>query len=164
MANDGIDLTRTRWTDADFDEMGFHDVCIHTMAFAGGSLLLDVDFIAKWVYPEPPEKYFSFYIAPASLVFNGVFCIEISTGANSCEISIDGITREDAGTDVRVAGTDCRFRYTLDCQEVEISFFARGFELTLREVPVAVTSLELDPLRRRPFRYMDLLGPAVQPR
>jgi hypothetical protein len=82
---------RYLWTDEDFDVMGWHDVRVHAISFEandgvfdsvstvdhypislGNRLLLDVDYIVDWVRPTAPEHHFSFWISPATLVFENV--------------------------------------------------------------------------------------------
>jgi hypothetical protein len=79
------------WTDDDFELMGWHDVKVHAISFQeshgtfgsvsklgyyplplGSRLLLDLDYIVEWVRPTPPERHFSFWISPATLVFENV--------------------------------------------------------------------------------------------
>jgi hypothetical protein len=56
-------LTKSIWSDADFDVMGWHDVTIHGLCVQPGAsdnllprLLLDIDYIVRWVHPLPPES------------------------------------------------------------------------------------------------------------
>jgi hypothetical protein len=68
-------LDRAVWTDADFETMGWHDNAVHAISFAddeSSRLLLDLDYILRWLQPEPPKKNFSFLIAPATLIFENV--------------------------------------------------------------------------------------------
>jgi hypothetical protein len=76
-------LTKSIWSDADFDVMGWHDVTIHGLCVQPGAsdnllprLLLDIDYIVRWVHPLPPEKHFSFWTAPSTLVFEDVWDVE----------------------------------------------------------------------------------------
>lgn len=57
--------------------MGWHDCRIRAVSITEYEddtvpptrLLLDLDYIVRWVDPVPPEKHFTFWIAPATLVF-----------------------------------------------------------------------------------------------
>lgn len=70
-------LSKAIWTDADFPVMGWHDCRIRAVSITEYEddtvpptrLLLDLDYIVRWVDPVPPEKHFTFWIAPATLVF-----------------------------------------------------------------------------------------------
>jgi hypothetical protein len=71
------ELEKATWTDADFEVMGWHDCRVHAVSigvregnFPWNRVLLDLDYIVKWVDPAPGERHFSFWIAPATLVFD----------------------------------------------------------------------------------------------
>ncbi|HEY3999706.1 MAG TPA: hypothetical protein VGO93_12610 [Candidatus Xenobia bacterium] len=65
------------WSDADFDELGWHDATLHALGYAHalgaepwlGRLLMDIDYIVHWIGPQPGRQYLSFDVAPAKLVF-----------------------------------------------------------------------------------------------
>ena len=69
------EVAKSIWTDADFDAMGWHDNAVHAVALEPapsdpGRLLLDIDYIVEWVPPEAPATTLSFWICPATLVFD----------------------------------------------------------------------------------------------
>ncbi|TDD46491.1 hypothetical protein E1263_36435 [Kribbella antibiotica] len=76
-AHEPSGLEKYTWTEADFSLMGWHDAKVHAISvgenedgqFPPGRLLLDLDYIVRWVDPVLPSPYFSFWIAPATLVF-----------------------------------------------------------------------------------------------
>jgi hypothetical protein len=78
-------LEKAVWTAADFDRMDWHDARVHAITFheveQDAELLLDLDYIVRWIDPEPPAEYFSFLVAPATLVFENVWCLEGELGA-----------------------------------------------------------------------------------
>jgi len=68
-------VAKTIWTEADFDAMSWHDNAIHAVAVEPvpdhpGRLLLDLDYIVGGVRPEPSATRLSFWICPATLVFD----------------------------------------------------------------------------------------------
>lgn len=70
-------LSKATWTEDDFLDMGWHDCTIHALRVAGHGedegpprLVLDLDYIVRWIQPVAPEPYFTFWIAPATLVFD----------------------------------------------------------------------------------------------
>lgn len=81
-------LSKAAWTDADFSEMGWHDCRIHAISIGEyqddmlppGRLLLDLDYIVRWVEPARREKHFTFWIAPATLVFERAWNITGQVG------------------------------------------------------------------------------------
>ncbi len=60
-------LDKWLWTDADFDVMGWHDSLIYAFK-VDQDLYFDIDYIFKWVRPDQ-DHWFSFYVAPCTLVF-----------------------------------------------------------------------------------------------
>lgn len=74
-------LEKAVWSDADFARMGWHDVRIHGLYVERTDavlprLLFDLDYVVRWVRPTPPETYFSFWLSPATLVFEDVWDLE----------------------------------------------------------------------------------------
>jgi hypothetical protein len=78
-------LSKSFWSDADFEQMGWHDATIHGLYIQQTDavlprLLLDLDYIVRWVQPLPPEKHFNFWVSPATLVFEDVWDLEGDLG------------------------------------------------------------------------------------
>ena len=56
---------RAVWSDADFEQMGWHDATVWAVAFlatdpretldSSGELALDIDYIVQWIEPVPPD-------------------------------------------------------------------------------------------------------------
>jgi hypothetical protein len=78
-------LEKAVWTDADFVTMGWHDATVHAIAFhedeQNAELLLDLDYIVRWIDPEPPAEHLTFLVAPATLVFENVWGLDGELGA-----------------------------------------------------------------------------------
>jgi hypothetical protein len=84
-AHEPSGLVKYMWTEADFTEMGWSDCIIHAISVGGhdgeqdddripnGRLLLDLDYIVRWVKPVPPSPHYSYWIAPATLVFENAW-------------------------------------------------------------------------------------------
>jgi hypothetical protein len=131
-------LEKSLWTDADFESMGWHDVVVHAVAFdtEHHELLLDIDYIFAWVDPSPSSQYFSFWLAPSTLVFRDVWEMRIQYEA-SLGFQLQGIKR----TEPRVRphplpeGRKEERRWTLDGNEGEISFWAIGYSQFVRQIP-----------------------------
>ena len=72
------ELTKSTWTDADFEVMGWHDAHVHAVSvgvreddrFPWQRVLIDLDYIVRWVDPVFPRRTFTFWVAPATLVFD----------------------------------------------------------------------------------------------
>lgn len=132
----GPAVAKTVWTDADFDTMGWHDNAVHAVALQPapahpGRLLLDLDYIIEGVAPEPPATTFSFWICPATLVFDRAW--DLTTDINlqgwSFQLFLDAIER--SGPDERGF-----FDWTLTGDHFTIGLSAPGFTQYLRHAPI----------------------------
>jgi hypothetical protein len=129
-------VAKTTWTEADFDAMGWHDVKIHAVAVEElpdnpGRLLLDVDYIVEGVLPEPPARTLSFWICPATLVFDPAWDLttDIDLNGRGFQLFLDTITR--AGPDER-GNSD----WTLAGDRFTIEVGSPGFTQYLRRPPI----------------------------
>jgi len=129
-------LTKTVWTDADFDELSWHDNRVHAIALEPalpepGRLLLDLDHIVQWVRPQPPSRLLSCWISPATLVFDPAF--DLTT-----EIDLEGFSFSLSLGSVERSGPDEHgiFDWTLTGDRFTIALQASGFTQYLRRAPV----------------------------
>jgi hypothetical protein len=76
-------LSKCVWTDADFEQMGWHDANMYAIAVVphfvddgegwGSDVMIDLDYIVKWIEVGKGRKAsFHFAVAPATLVFKDV--------------------------------------------------------------------------------------------
>ncbi|MFE3864499.1 hypothetical protein ACFXPT_29190 [Streptomyces goshikiensis] len=93
-------LSKSVWSDADFEAMGWHDATVHGLSVQPTNdilprFLLDLDYIVRWVHPVPPATHFSFWISPATLVFEGVFDLQgdLDFQGLAVDLEIDGVHR-----------------------------------------------------------------------
>ena len=68
------------WTDEQFDEMSWHDNCVHALRIVegihgAGELILDLDYILEWI---EAEESFRFRILSVTLKFREVTDLRIS--------------------------------------------------------------------------------------
>jgi hypothetical protein len=96
---DTYELEKWLWTEIDFEIMGWHDCHIYAIAFVSEKfeIAFDIDYIFEWVYPKPNEKYFSFWVSSATLVFENAYNIEFDISSYNGELEIDLIKRESIG-------------------------------------------------------------------
>lgn len=146
-------VAKTTWTDADYDTMGWHDNAVHAVAWEPlpdhpGRLLLDIDYILRWVAPEPPVTTFSFWISPATLVFDPAWDLttDIDRTRASFEMFLTEITR--SGPDERG-----NYEWTLDGDGITISLGAPGFTQYLRRPPVHCPGFFLSVEERGGFSF-----------
>ncbi|WP_202867676.1 hypothetical protein [Kribbella pittospori] len=94
-------LEKATWTDVDFEVMGWHDCRIHALSIGeheDGTLpparvLLDLDYIVRWVDPAYGQEHFSFWIAPATLVFDHAWDVSGDLGPLHELLEIDALHR-----------------------------------------------------------------------
>lgn len=131
------------WTDEDFNEMQWHDVRVHAMAFVpeNHELVLDIDYVFEWM-PQGEGKKFLFSISPATLVFENVYNIRIDLEMDG-DIDIDLIERKDPGTARNAQYTDNKqeWTWTVECHTGEIEFRGAGFKQYIRREPVVQDKL-----------------------
>ncbi|MCU1455612.1 MAG: hypothetical protein JWN46_3758 [Acidimicrobiales bacterium] len=135
---------KSLWTDGDFEKMSWHDNHVHAISlqsFDGGGrdrFLLDLDYIVEWVKPAPPDRAFSFWVCPATLVFHGAthLSADFDTGSYTLQPTLLEIQRSTpSGRGTR------RWRLDGHCLQYEID--AAGYVQYLRRAPIWSPSPEL---------------------
>lgn len=126
-------LDRWVWTTPDFEQMGWHDAAIHALAFAPDTfeMLFDLDYILQWIHPIPPERYFSFWIAPATLVFENAADVRIEVTGRY--FTLETIQRSDERA---APNGQPQWLWTLNGNEGTISVRATGFAQYFRRAPI----------------------------
>lgn len=139
-------LEKSIWTQDDFDNMGWHDANIYGMIIEKGeepwqgNLIFDIDYIFEWIHPVPPQEYFSFWVAPCTLIFKEVYDVKIDIdyrgGAfDLLEISdLDLISKYEQETGVII------YEWQMGLQEGDIRFKSLGFDQIVRKAPVYTNS------------------------
>lgn len=111
-------LEKSIWTEADFENMGWHDATIYGLTFEKtdsnwtGDLLLDIDYIFKWVPNCLPENSFNFWVSPCTLIFKEAFKLDINI--NTHDFSIEGLEIEDILLKSKSKHTNGTSTYKLD--------------------------------------------------
>lgn len=123
---------QTKWTEADFDKMSWHDCRISSIALDQdgqwqSDLVLDLDYILEWL--KGPGKFLRFRIAPAVLRFASVDNLRLNVSLKFKEpMEIYSIERTDLSTKVFN-----NFHWTIKMQNYQgekdnlIEFDATGF-------------------------------------
>lgn len=143
-------LDKAVWTQDDFPVMGWHDATVHAIGFDEDQLwaerlLLDLDYIVKWIEPAPPDENFSFLVAPATLVFEAVGVIEAELLPDRLLLTIDDIHRESESD--KEPDADCN--WVIDGHDFHIRFSARGFHQHFRSAPINAGQSRRLTLRQR---------------
>jgi hypothetical protein len=142
MAEGKLEVEKWIWTDADFERMGWHDCQLHGIAryekverdekkgseghFSGVELLLDIDYILKWVKSEPKWQW---WVAPATLVFENAFDFQMRNGSG-LHREISEIVRAPAQYP---SGRDC---WKWEIYRTSIVLLAEGYKQYIRQEPV----------------------------
>ena len=129
-------MKSTRWTDADFSEMSWHDVHVHGLRVVEGEhgtgeLNLDIDYILEWL---KKDQAFSFRIAPAILQFHHMSGLRMALDYATPTIgivpfSISGIKREPVT--YKTGYNSFRWRLEVNCPEGSLEFEAPSFTQVL---------------------------------
>jgi hypothetical protein len=132
-------MDKTTWTEADFENLGWHDNHVHGLSIQdgeyAGKLVLDLDYICEWLCGT--DRRCSFMLAPADLVFRDVTELRINIEYKSiavAPISIGEIRREIIVRTERY--TECRWQILFNFPQGEISFQSPGFAQVLRALPI----------------------------
>jgi hypothetical protein len=143
-----MEWTKWVWSGGEFDEMGWHDVPIHAVAWVpeAHEFVLDIDYIVQWVDPAPDETHYSFWIVPATLVFEGVFTLSLDVGQpwGATILDVERTPVMDLSSEPRVAVFD----WTLDCVEGAVTLRATGFTQYIRRPPMHVPRQRLSASER----------------
>src|SRR6185437_13031395 len=88
---------RHEWTDADFEQLGWHDVHIHGIATAPArfELCFDVDYITTWMCGPPSQGRTQFLVAPATVTFENVQHVRVTVSSEQGLLSIDEVRRSN---------------------------------------------------------------------
>jgi len=130
-------LEKAVWTEHDFDQMGWHDASVYGLALLPGSLelLLDIDYILRWVDPVPPSPNYSFWVSPATLAFQGVQDVESEFSFLHIEcLTIQGIKRADPKPTPTGGLTD--WQWSIELHQGRLGFRAHGFRQFFRRPPL----------------------------
>ena len=117
------ELEKNIWTDADFEKMGWHDNQIYKICLTE-DLELDIDYIFKWNNPDIEGLPFTFWIAPATLVFKKIK-----------NLSFDFDTQFEDSFEIDVIERENSNQWTIITQHGDIQFISDGFEQFIRQAP-----------------------------
>jgi len=119
-------LEKSIWTEKDFDQMGWHDNRIYQISVTE-DLALNIDYIFQWNKPELEGLSFTFWVAPATLVFKKTqnLSFDLDTAFDST-IEIQDIEREILENDtLRIIIT----------HQGNFQFISEGFQQFIRQEP-----------------------------
>jgi len=120
------ELEKKIWNETDFEKMGWHDCRIYKIRLTD-NLELDIDYILQWNKPDIEGLPFTFWVAPATLVFKKISNIqfEIDTAFDEA-VEIE---------DIELSKSDNKLQWTIITQQGDIEFEADGFTQWIRQEP-----------------------------
>lgn len=103
-----------------------------------GNLLLDIDYIFQWIHPVPPDQYFTFWVAPCTLIFKDAFDLQIdlNTAGRNLDLEIDDlhlISKQEYNNKVF-------YEWHVELQQGDIRLKSYGLEQIVRNKQVYVKS------------------------
>lgn len=135
---DHFKAEKSVWTEADFEAMGWHDATIHAIALPKETfeLVLDIDYILKWVDPTEGQTHYRFWVSPATLVFWNLHSLVVNLEPHH-EVTIHTIERTDPTRPKNAdhIGRDTEWRWAIECHQGEITFRSCGYWQHLRAAP-----------------------------
>ena len=139
-------LEKWVWSTDDFEHMGWHDALVHAFAFEPEEweLVLDLDYILRWVDPAPGTTGYRFWSAPATLVFADVADLRIEfepgPGFELADILRSDPKEPDLGPD---SPSSMHWLWTLAFHNGRVSFRSPGFTQWFRRAPTFNSSQSL---------------------
>ena len=152
-------LEKSIWTHQDFEIMGWHDASIHGISIEkhpeswSGNLLLDIDYIFKWVDPLPPNKNFTFWVAPCTLVFRE--CFDLKIDFNLADFSLDSIDITDLHLKNKIerASNSFEFEWMIELHLGQINLKSSGFEQIVKQYPIHSSTMALNIAERQGINF-----------
>ena len=143
-------LDKEIWTHEDFEEMGWHDANIYGMTIENNDdnwaadFLLDIDYIFQWVHPVPPADFFTFWVAPCTLIFKN--CSDLLIDIDTSGMRLDYLMEIDylnLKSKVEQEKNKFVFEWTIELQIGQIELKSCGFEQIVRRKPIHVRKQRL---------------------
>lgn len=135
------------WTENDFDLMGWHDATFYAIGFLPEKyqLLLDIDYIFKWIEPTEGETFYKFLVSPATLMFENVHGLSVSISEPYRPLQIQNIERRNPKppTNAEYMDRTEEWHWLIDLEIGEIEFDSVGFRQIIRREPVLTDSQSL---------------------
>lgn len=121
------ELEKWIWTEKDFGQMGWHDATVYGFRLTE-NLELDIDYILQWNQPDIKGFHFTFWVAPATLVFERPtdLTFELTQSFDDRWLEIQ---------DIEMSTVDGKIVWTIITQQGSISFKADMFRQIIRRKP-----------------------------
>ncbi len=116
-------LQKQVWTDRDFEQMGWHDCNIYKIRLTD-DFELDIDYILQWNKPDLEGLPFTFWVAPATLVFKSVQNLTFDF-----EIGLENLF------EIEQIVSEIENRWTIITRQGDFQFTSKGYEQYIRQKP-----------------------------
>ncbi|MBX3267151.1 MAG: hypothetical protein KF831_10625 [Acidobacteria bacterium] len=136
------------WTEEDFGQMGWHDNTLYAIAILPDKyqLMLDIDYIFRWIDPLESGSFFTFLLSPSTLIFENVHGLSIDISEPFRPIQIQSIERFNPkpppNADQIIRNTE--WEWTIDLEVGVIRFESVGYKQYTRETPAIFSSQSID--------------------
>ena len=152
------ELGKVTWTEADFEQMGWHDARVVAFAVRPETyeVEFDLDYIVEWVDPSERGGNYSFWSAPATLVFENVRKLVLHMEPDPPEFEIIGIERDEPSHELPLGTTPWgstirgpEWRWQFDLGRGTLSFRSTGYQQYFRRPPLFVGQQQQPTLAQR---------------
>lgn len=152
------DKLKTIWTEADFEIMNWHDNMVHALAITPKEydyeLLFDIDYLFEWIKPEPPNNYYSYVVAPATLSFIGVWDIKTDIETRQSVLEPITILEIQRFNERKINNTDfTTWEWIITLVQGTIKFNGLGYTQYIRRKPIRYETHILEENHRGPISF-----------
>ena len=132
-------LEKWIWSEADFEQMGWHDATIYATQF-GQDISFDTDYIFEWVQADKND-FSSFVVAPVTLVFRESTIIKFDLDFRlGQKIKVEDLHRTTSATGDT--------QWFLETHQGDIIITAETFRQIVRRLPTLQIGQQLSPEER----------------
>jgi hypothetical protein len=131
-----FELEKRIWTEKDFEQMGWHHATVYGLRL-NNDLELDIDYIFRWNKPDLEGFPFTFWVAPATLVFKNIKNLKLDLEINPDKLLINGIEIND----IERTQKGHTSHWIIITHQGDFEFESDGYEQFIRQEP----SLEFGP-------------------
>jgi hypothetical protein len=133
---------KEKWTNNDFDEMGWHDSRLYKIKFPDDefNFTIYLDYIFKW--EKGNDGFFKFWVSPCEMIFKNVFNLDMNISfKKSINIDIDNIKRDKAG--LTPNGKMTNWNFLIETDKGFIELMGTDFEMNVISQPVFINSQDI---------------------
>jgi hypothetical protein len=129
-------IVKEIWTELDYDQMDWHDSCIHAIIFPIEKFrfILDIDYIFQWRV-NPESQLYNFWVAPCELTFQNIYNLSVNIDfKNHIGVEILDISRPSCRETGN--GKATMWNYKIECSHGQIEFEATGYIQRIKCRPI----------------------------